>query len=128
MEGLYVALEFALLVVIFSAIVVIGIQLRCFIAVFLAIIGLVIFFIADKKNPIYKWGVLGVVIGFMFARHLEYAYFIAAIFAIHNLLFATVINIPAVLKKKKFMRTRLIEQVVFMVIAAITYFVIRPLF
>lgn len=120
----FIFLEILLLVVVIIG----GIAIPCIITIILAAIGGILFYVLRKKNPIYRWIILGAILGFLFARDLNVAYIVSVFFVVFSFIYATVLNIPYILKKKKWLKLRLIEQVIFLISGVIVYFVLFKVF
>ena len=115
-------------VLLFLAVFSGSIFMKCFIGAVLSVAALIGFIAVRNKTPLFRWAILGIVLGFLFARHTDTAYLFSVFFAVHNFVYATVLNIPLVLKQKNFMKIRLAEQAVFLAAAVIVYFAVMPFF
>ncbi|MDD5182399.1 MAG: hypothetical protein PHC66_04505 [Candidatus Nanoarchaeia archaeon] len=85
-------------------------------------IGIAAGFLIFKKDRVnYNWIVLGALLGLALAFNSALGFAAAMLVSVYNFLYATVLNIPLVLKKKKFLKARLAEQIVFLAAAAASY-------
>jgi len=78
---------------------------------------------AKKESSLVGWAFFGVFAGSLFAFDARAGFLAAALMVVFVFLRSTALNIPFVLKKKKFVKIRLFEQAIFLAFAVTFYFV-----